>query len=451
MKQSGMKQSGEFANRRQRLLNQLSQNADPKQSIAVFLSAAKLQLRNGDTHYPYRQNSDFYYLTGLNEPEAVAVLLATPAGPQFILFSQPRDPQFERWNGARIGQEGACKELGADGAWPISEFDGKLEALLANCQRVYCPFNGNKDLTEKIFKVAGQLSHKQRAGIIAPTEFYNVEPLLHELRLFKSTDEIKLMQKAAQISVEAHRHMISKIRPGMYEYELEAELLHSFYRQGSRFPAYPTIVGAGANSCTLHYTANNTRLMDGDLVLIDAGAEYEGYAADITRTVPVNGKFSDPQKAIYLIVLKAQEAAFQLIKPGCCWIDIQAVVINVITEGLLEAGILTGTVDNLINIKAYEQFYMHNFGHWLGLDVHDAGNYKIHGQWRRLEAGMVLTVEPGIYISPDPSVDKKWWNIGIRIEDDVLVTANGYELLTAGLPRTVGEIEGLMLGDARKF
>lgn len=429
----------EFAGRRQQLMRNLGLGA-----IAI-LSAAPEALRNGDAHYPYRQNSDFYYLTGFAEPEAIAVLIPGRIEGEFILFNRPRDAAQETWNGRRAGQEGACKHYGADAAYPIDEFVDRLPELLIGCHQVCYKIGTHQILDQQIVTAVNNLSQRLRAGLTAPLAFVNIEHYIHEMRLFKSTAEIGLMRKAAEISVSAHKRAMQICNPGVYEYQLEAELLHEFYRQGSRAPAYNSIVGSGENSCILHYNENNAQIKDGDLVLIDAGCEYENYASDITRTFPANGRFNSEQRAIYEIVLRAQLAAIAAVKPGVDWQLMQEICARIITEGLLEIGLLKGELEDLITQKAYLPFYMHRSGHWLGLDVHDVGNYGVNGKWRKLEPGMVFTVEPGIYIAADnPNIDKKWWNIGVRIEDDVLVTANGYEVLTDALPRTVSDIEILM-------
>lgn len=432
-------QLNEFAQRRQ----QLMKNMGPG-SVAI-VSAAPEYLRNGDAHYSYRQNSNFYYLTGFSEPEAVLVLIPERAQGETILFNRVRDPAQELWTGRRAGQEGACKNYGADEAYPISEFVNKLPELLTGCHRVCYPFGLHELLDKQIMGVVNNLRQRQRKGVVTPLGFVNLEHLVDEMRLFKSVAEIAAMRKAAEISVQAHKSAMQICKPGMIEYELEAEILREFYRQGSRAPAYTSIVGSGENSCILHYNDNNAEIKNGDLVLIDAGCEYEYYASDITRTFPANGRFSVEQRAVYEIVLRAQLAAIAAIKPGASWDLPQEICVRIITEGLVEIGLLKGKVEDLIAQKAYFQFYMHGSGHWLGMDVHDVGSYVADGTWRKFEAGMTFTVEPGIYIAPNiPNVDKKWWNIGVRIEDDVLVTSNGCEVLSQALPKTVADIEALM-------
>lgn len=429
----------EYAQRRQKILDKIGSTA-----IAIF-PAAPEYYRTGDTHFPYRQNSDLYYLTGFSEPESIAVLVPGHDKGEFILFNRERDQLMEIWNGKRAGQEGACKDFAANQSYPIKDFAEKIIDLMADRQTVYYALGRQPEIDEQIINAVNKLRNKVRSGVNAPITITNSENLTNEMRLIKSPAEINLMRKAGQISVHGHKRAMGICKPGLFEYQLEAELLYEFFRNGCRSPAYTSIVGSGANSCILHYIENNATLQDGDLVLIDAGGEFENYNADITRTFPVNGKFTKEQREIYEIVLAAQLAGIEQVRPGNPWPQIQQTIIRIITEGLVNLGLLTGNVDQLIESKAYTAFYMHNSGHWLGLDTHDVGSYKIANEWRELATGMVLTVEPGIYIAANtPGVDKKWWDIGIRIEDDVLVTENGYEILTTGLPKTVAEIEALM-------
>lgn len=429
----------EFAARRQKLMTAVG-----KGNVAI-LSAAPELIRNGDSRYQYRPNSDFYYLTGFAEPEALAVFLPGRAEGEFVLFNQPRDPAIEQWVGPRAGQEGARKDFSADQSFPIAELGEQLPTLLTGCHSVYYSIGHDKELDQQIMSAAEAMRAKVRAGVNAPDVFIDISKMIHTMRWRKSVAEIELMRKAAQISAAAHIAAMQACKPGVKEYELEAEILYHFTKSGSRSPAYNCIVGTGANACVLHYIDNNAAVKDGDLVLIDAGAEYNFYAADITRTFPANGKFTVEQKAIYELVLKAQLAVIAQVKPGVKWNELQITAVRIITEGLVELGILKGKVDDLITAGAYKTFYMHNIGHWLGMDVHDAGSYKINGEWIKLEPGVVLTVEPGIYISPNtPGIDKKWWGIGVRIEDDVLVTADGYDVLSKDVPKSVAEIEKLM-------
>jgi Xaa-Pro aminopeptidase len=429
----------EFAQRRQRLFAQMGPNA-----IAIIIAAPE-HIRNGDNHYPYRQHSDFYYLTGFTEPQAIAVLSTVNHQQRYYLFNRPHDAAKEIWDGYRAGQEGACQAFGADESYPIVEFETKLAEWLNQHQRVYYSLGQDMRLDRLLGKQLATLRSKNHSPQLPPQEIVDVSTLTHEMRLIKNATEIELMRQAAKITAHAHIRAMQACHPGAYEYELEAEILHEFTRCGSRSPAYACIVGGGANACILHYQANNVQLQDGDLVLIDAGAEYQHYAADVTRTFPVNGRFSPHQRALYEIVLAAQSAGIAAIKPNARWPEIETAISQVITEGLVNLGILKGKPAELIAAKAYKRFYMHNFGHWLGLDVHDVGRYQIDGNWRPLLPGMVLTVEPGIYIpAHSENVDAKWWNIGIRIEDDVLVTEQGNEVLSATAPKTITDIEAIM-------
>ncbi|KTC94077.1 Xaa-Pro aminopeptidase [Legionella erythra] len=428
----------EYRARRQKLAQSL-----PYGAVAIIPAADEV-LRNGDAHYRFRQASDFYYLTGFNEPEAVLVIVAGQEGDSY-LFNRPRNTAQEQWTGKRLGQEDACKVLSMTEAFAIDTLNTHLPQLLADKTAIYYALGKHPAYEEKIIQVLNELKGQIRRGVKAPTALCDLDPLLSEMRLFKSQVELNLMRRAAGISVNAHVRAMQACREAEYEYQLEAELMHEFISQGCRGPAYDPIVGSGANTCILHYTDNNQRLRDGDLVLIDAGGEYENYAADITRTFPVNGQFSKEQRAIYQLVLEAQRAGIACIKPGLPWNAVQQTMVRILTRGLCELGLLEGDVDSLITTEAYKPFYMHNSGHWLGLDVHDSGRYKIDNEWRPLQAGMVLTVEPGLYISAGmPGVDARWWNIGVRIEDDILVTADGHENLTAALPVEIDEIEALM-------
>ncbi len=429
----------EYAQRRNALIDKIGKNA-----IAI-LPAAPEYFRNGDNHYKFRQNSDFYYLTGFSEPEAVAIFIPGHENGEYLLFNRPRDAFSEIWYGRRAGQQGAVKNYGANHAYQISEFFEKIPELLLNRDTLYLAIGRNPEFDEQILNAINTLRTKVRSGVGAPINIINCEIILHEMRLKKSAAEIETMRKAAQISVAAHIRAMQICKPGMYEYQLEAEMLHEFFKQGCRSVAYDPIIGGGENTCILHYHENNTELKNGDLVLIDAGGEYQNYSSDITRTFPVNGKFSTEQKAIYEIVLSAQLAGIKQVHPGNPWPKIQQTMIQIITEGLVKLGILKGSVNDLIESKTYQTFYMHNSGHWLGLDTHDVGAYQINGKWRELAPGMVLTVEPGIYIAANtPNVDPRWWNVGVRIEDDVLVTKDGNDVLSAGLPKEIAEIESLM-------
>jgi len=429
----------EFQQRRQELMNHMEPN-----SIAI-LSAASSILRNGDSEYRYRQNSDMYYLSGFAEPQSVLVLVPGREKGQCLLFCQERDPLKELWNGRLLGPEGAIRELGMDDAFPIGDIDDILPGLIEGRERVYYAMGKDEQFDHRVMEWVKVIRKKVRSGAHPPGEFLVLDHLLHEMRLIKSKAELDLMREAGQIAVRAHKRAMQVSKPGMHEYEVEAEFMHEFFRAGCRSPAYTSIVAGGVNACILHYTENNQQLRDGDLLLIDAGCEYEYYASDITRTFPVNGRFTPEQKAIYELVLKAQLAAIDTVKPGNHWDDPHNTTVRVLTEGLVELGLLSGEVEDLISSGAYRDFYMHRAGHWLGMDVHDVGDYKIDGKWRQLEPGMVLTVEPGLYIAHNnEKVEARWRGIGVRIEDDVAVTRNGHEVLTSGLPKTVAEIEAFM-------
>ncbi|MBX9587136.1 MAG: Xaa-Pro aminopeptidase [Gammaproteobacteria bacterium] len=430
-----------FAQRRQQLLDQCEPGS------VVILSSAKEQVRNSDVMFPFRQNSDFYYLTGFPEDDAIVVLRRGVTKNDMILFCKVPDPVRERWTGPIIGQTRACQEYGANEAYPIGSLAEKMPELLANHGQVYSLLEASDPLSSQLIQWLANLRAKVRTGVQAPDRLMDLRPILHEMRLHKSAHEIELMRKAAAITAHGHLRAMQTVRPNSFEYQLEAELVAEFIRHGAREQAYPPIVGSGANSCILHYGDNVAPLLDGDLVLIDAGCEWQCYASDVTRTLPVNGRFSPEQKAIYELVLEAQTAVIAKVSPGVRWDHLQETAVNIITRGLVRLGILSGKVDQLIQDKAYTPFYMHNIGHWIGLDVHDVGAYKIKGEWRTLGAGIVLTVEPGIYISAgEPGVDPKWWNIGVRIEDDVLVTPTGHEVLTAQIPKTIEEIEAIIAG-----
>lgn len=431
----------EYAQRRAELMARMEPD-----SIAI-VPAALEQVRNSDVEHTYRQDSDFQYLSGFPEPEAVLVLVPGRAAGQYILFCRNRDPERELWDGRRAGQDGAVRQYGAEEAFSIEAIDELLPTLMENRRRVYFAVGRQEQLDRQVMGWVNQVRAKVRQGVTAPSEFVAIGPLLHEQRLRKSPAELEVMRYAAEVSARAHVRAMQASRPGMYEYQLEAELDYEFRKGGARLPAYGSIVASGPNACILHYRENDAVLQDGDLVLIDAGCEIDCYASDITRTFPANGKFSPEQKAIYELVLKANLAAFEHIAPGKRWNDAHDATVRVITSGLVELGLLQGDVDALIESEAYKPFYMHRAGHWLGMDVHDVGDYKVNGVWRQLEPGMCMTVEPGIYIATNnETVEPRWRGIGVRIEDDVVVTASGCEILTGGVPKTVGEIEALMAG-----
>ncbi len=432
-------ESKEFARRRKHLLQMMGEN-----SIAI-LPTADIYYRNRDVAFPFRSDSDFYYLTGFPEPEAVAAFIPGRAQGEYLLFCRERDPEKETWEGRRAGTHGACEDYSADDAFPITDIDDILPGLLEDKVRVYYAMGYYPAFDQQMLNWVNQIRQASRAGRRPPGEFIALDHLLHEMRLIKSAPEIKIMREAARISAEAHCRAMQLCHPRLMEYQIEAEYLHHFLNQGCRAPAYPPIVGSGSNACVLHYTENSARLKRGDLLLVDAGAEYDYYAADITRTFPVSGSFSPAQKAIYELVLEAQLAAIAKVRPGNHWNEPHEAAVKVLTEGLVALGLLTGRVSTLIKKEHYRRFFMHRTGHWLGMDVHDVGNYKVDGEWRVFEPGMALTVEPGLYISANnPEVAKKWWNIGVRIEDDILVTKEGCEVLSAAAPKTVTEIEALM-------
>ncbi|AEF99218.1 Xaa-Pro aminopeptidase [Methylomonas methanica] len=435
-----MKQA-EFKKRRALLMKQIG-----KGNIAIIASASQ-QTRNRDVHYPYRQDSDFYYLTGFNEAESLAVFIPGREQGEYVLFCREFDETKALWEGAHAGLEGATKHYEADDSFPIDDLDDILPGMLENKGKVFYPMGKDSELDHKLLDWINNIRKQSRSGVTAPGELVSLEHVLHEMRLFKSAEELKLMRRAAEVSARAHVRAMQACRPGMYEYQIEAELIHEFIKDGLRAVAYPSIVAGGKNACVLHYIENKDKLRKGDLLLIDAGVECDHYAADITRTFPVSGKFSEPQRLLYQLVLDAQAAALEQIQPGVAWNKAHEASVEVLTKGLVELGLLKGRVKKLIKDEKYKQFYMHRIGHWLGMDVHDVGDYRIKDDWRLLEPGMVLTVEPGLYVPADcDSVDKQWRGIGIRIEDDVLVTRDGHEILTHGVPKSIADIEALMQG-----
>ncbi len=429
----------EFARRRKRVMDEMDDRA-----IAI-LPTAPTSIRNRDVEFVFRPDSDFHYLTGFAEPEAVAVLAPGREQGEFVLFCRERHAEQEQWHGRRAGLEGACRDYAADDAFPIGDIDDILPGLMENRERVFYAMGCHANFDQKVIQWVNHLRARSRNGPTAPSEFVALDHLLHDLRVYKSKAEIKVMKKAMEISAKAHRRAMRECRPGLAEYQIEAELTHEFSRSGARSTAYPSIVAGGGNGCILHYTENDAVLKDGDLLLIDAGAELDFYASDITRTFPVNGTFTQAQRDVYEIVLESQLAAIEQTRPGNDWNAPHEAAVEVITRGLVDIGLLKGKVSTLIKKEAYKKFYMHRTGHWLGMDVHDVGDYKIDGEWRELEPGMVLTVEPGIYITGgNRRVPRKLWDIGIRIEDDVLVTDDEPQVLTAGAPKEIDEIEALM-------
>ena len=430
--------STEHRRRRRALLNALGRDG------LAILPAAREVIRNRDVHYPFRQSSDFSYLMGFPEPDAVAVLAPGRKEGELILFCRPRDPEREQWDGPRAGVEGAQVDYGADQAFPLSELDVTMPGLIDGRARLYYPVGADPAFDARVMGWVNQVRANVRKGASPPDTFVTIESLLHEQRLRKSPAELKVMRRAARISAQAHRHLMRVCRPGRRESELESEFLHACATAGARWQAYQPIVGGGPNACVLHYVANEGELRDGDLVLVDAGCELDGYASDITRTFPVNGRFSPPQRTLYDLVLQAQVAAIAKARPGNRWNEPHEAALRVLTKGLQHLGILSGRLAKLLKEEAYKPYYMHRTGHWLGMDVHDVGSYKRSGEWRTLEPGMVLTVEPGLYMPATDVVPEPYRLIGIRIEDDVLITEDGNEVLSAGAPKDPDAIEALM-------
>ncbi|NIJ80288.1 aminopeptidase P N-terminal domain-containing protein [Xanthomonas cannabis] len=434
--------AAEYARRRKQLMQMAGEHA------ILILPAAPERVRSHDTHYPYRQDSDFWYLSGFPEPEAVLVLVPGRRHGEAILFCRERDAEREAWDGPREGQEGAVERYGMDDAYPIDDVDEILPGLLEGRSRVYYHFGRDVDFDLKLIGWLKRVREQVRHGAQPPHEFLELGHLLHEQRLFKSRDELALMQQAADISVRAHLAAMRLARPGVHEYELQAEVEREF-RAADGWPAYGSIVGTGSNACVLHYRANNARSRDGDLVLIDAGAEYRGYAADITRTFPVNGRFTPAQRALHDLVGAAQAAALAQARPGVAYEAGHLAAVETLTEGLLRLGLLKGKLERNIADGHYKRFYRHKTGHWLGLDVHDVGDYRLAGDSRLLEPGMVFTIEPGLYVSADDTtVEPRWRGIGIRTEDNVLITGDGHRVLTDALARSADEIEAVMAGSA---
>ncbi|MGR4066234.1 Xaa-Pro aminopeptidase [Halomonas sp. LR3S48] len=427
----------EYRTRREALMKQLPADS------AVLLLGASLVTRSRDSDYPFRQNSDFHYLTGFPEPDALLLLLPGRSEGESVLFCQDRDPSLEAWTGIRLGAEGAMREHGVDQAFENAERDERLEALLDGRPTLYLLL-GDADALALADDVRGRLSARARRGAQPPRSYVDLAPLLHEQRLIKSEGELALLRHAARISAQAHRRAMRTARPGLAEYHLQAELEHEFRWHGGTGPAYASIVGGGANACVLHYIENNAPLHDGELVLIDAGTEFDLYAGDITRTFPVGGRFSDAQRELYEVVLAAQERAVAAVRPGITLTELHDGVVRDLTDGLIQLGLLAGEVEARIEDESYKRFYLHSTSHWLGLDVHDVGDYRLEGKPRPLEPGMVLTVEPGLYLPADEDVPPRFRGIGIRIEDDVAVTREGHEVLTADVPKRAAEIEALM-------
>lgn len=428
--------TGVFADRRQRLARVM------REGIAVVPTAPE-RIRNRDAHYPFRFDSYFHYLTGFTEPESVLVLVGGDA-PRSILFCREKNEEREIWDGFRHGPDGARARFGFDEAYPVSQLDEKMPELLANQPMLHYAPGADAAWDARVMGWMNAVREKVRLGIAAPANIGDLRVPLDEMRLVKDAAELATMRRAAGISAVAHRRAMQATRPGRFEYEIEAELLYAFRSGGSQFPAYTSIVASGANACVLHYVGNDARMSDGDLLLIDAGCELDGYASDITRTFPVNGRFSGPQRTLYELVLAAQSAAIAETRAGKGWNEPHDAAVRVLAQGMLDLKLLAGTLDEVLEKETYRRYYMHRTGHWLGLDVHDAGDYKVAGAWRPLMPGMTLTVEPGIYVRPGEGVPEHFANIGIRIEDDVLVTAGGCEILTHETPKSIADIEALM-------
>jgi Xaa-Pro aminopeptidase len=430
--------NAEFARRRRQLTRLMGRDG-----IAI-IPAAPVRHRNNDVEFPYRQDSDFYYLTCFSEPEAVAVLVPGRAAAEYILFVRDRDPLRETWDGRRAGPDGAVEKFAADDSFPIADLDEILPGLMENRSRVYYAMGTQPEFDQKVLGWLQVLRGMAKHGKHPPQEMVALDHVLHDMRLFKSKAEAGLMRESGRIAAAAQVRAMRYTQPGRYEYEIAAELMHEYGKHNAT-ASYQPICGGGANSCILHYRENDARLNDGELLLVDAGCEYQYYASDITRTWPINGRFTPAQREVYEVVLEAQGAAIAATRPGNDWNQPHEAAVQAITHGLVSIGLLKGRVSKLIKDEAYKRFFMHRTGHWLGLDVHDVGDYKVGDQWRVLEPGMVLTVEPGIYIpAGSRGVPKRFWNTGIRIEDDVLVTAQAAEVLTAAVPSAPDEVEALV-------
>jgi len=436
-----MIKKAEYTRRRKKLMSFMGNN-----SIAILPSNSEL-VRSRDTDFRFRQHSDFHYLSGFPEPDSVIVLLPGREQGEYILFCREKDEVMETWHGRRHGQEGAIKQFGCSDAFPIDDIDDILPGLMEGRDRIYYEFGDHSEFDNHIMSWINSLRTQVKNGAHPPGELIDLSHILHDMRLYKSPAEIEIMRGAAELSAQAHMLAMQQCRPGMNEYEIEAEIRYQFAIRGARSESYNSIVAGGENACILHYVENDQNLNDGELLLIDAGGELQGYAADITRTFPINGKFSKEQLQAYNCVLKANKQAIKMVKPGNPWTAPHDAAVRILTKGLIEMGILEGKLDELVDAEAYKPFYMHKTGHWLGLDVHDVGDYMIDKEPRILEAGMVLTVEPGLYFAPKTKgLDKKWWGIGIRIEDDVLVTKKGHEILSKSAIKEAAAIENLMVG-----
>jgi Xaa-Pro aminopeptidase len=428
----------EYLRRRRQLMRMAGEDS------IILLQAAPARLRNNDVHYPYRQDSDFLYLTGFREPSALLVMIPDDGDGHCILFCRSRDPEREMWDGPMAGPEGAVADFGMDEAFDFGEMEGRLRDLLHDRDRIYHDLGRDPRFDQRLIGWLNDFKGEKRKTFHAPEEIHALDHMLHDMRVYKSREELAVMRRSAKVAIEAHQDAMRSCRPGMNEADIHAWLLHTFTRHHCE-PSYLPIVGGGANACVLHYIANRDELRDGDLLLIDAGAEFDGYASDITRTFPVNGKFSSEQRDLYDVVLAAQAAAIEKARVGSQWQDVHDAAVRVATAGMIDLGILNKSLDEEIESEGYKHYYVHNTGHWLGLDVHDVGEYTIDGHSRELEPGMVMTIEPGIYIHPsEQDVAARWRGMGIRIEDNVAITRDGPRILTDGLARTADEIEALM-------
>ena len=424
--------------RRQELLNQIGNND------IVIVPTSSVKTRNSDVEFQFRSDSDFFYLTGFSEPEAVAVICPGRANGEYVIFCREKDPKRELWDGRRAGLEGVVEHYGADDAFPFEDIGDILPGMMEERNKVYTNVGRYPEFDVQVLAWLNKIKSDASSGKHAPYELVDLSHLLYEQRLIKRKDEVSIMRKAGKISATGHQRAMQICRPGMFEYQVQAEMECEFRKSGSVYNAYPSIVAGGANACILHYTENDQVLQDGDLLLIDAGAELNCYASDISRTFPVNGKFTGEQRALYDIVLAAQHAAFEKCSTEHNWNEPHEAAVKTISQGLLDEKLLQGSLDEVLESQAYTQFYMHRTGHWLGMDVHDVGDYQVADNWRELEAGMVFTVEPGIYVSPGQEIDSRWHNIGIRIEDNVLITKQSHEVLTGDVPTDPDEIEAIM-------
>jgi Xaa-Pro aminopeptidase len=426
-----------YAERRARLMEMLGPRA------ALILASPPERLRNGDTHFKFRQDSDILYLTGFVEPGAVVVLRPGHPETPFVLFVRPRNPAEETWTGRRAGVEGAVRDFGASAAFPVEELDAKLADIVTGADELHYPFGREPFLDEAVARLLTRLRALERRGRRAPVRLVDARVTVHELRLVKAPDELAVLRRAAAITAEAHTAAMRAARPGVSEREIEAVIDYTFRRRGGSGPGYPTIVGGGANATILHYVDNAATLQSGQMLLVDAGCEVDGYTADVTRTFPAGGRFTDPQRRLYQAVLDAQRAAIEAVRPGATIDAIHAGVVEALTREMVALGLLEGEVPALIESGAYKAFYMHRTSHWLGIDVHDVGFYNVDGAARPLAPGMVLTIEPGLYVAEDAKAPDAYRGLGVRIEDDIAVTATGHENLTAAVPKEIDEIERL--------